>query len=112
MGVNLLKKQNLIFKENVFITFDALKQHVHSVQCPDFDLESSYKSESKIPDPWNFGWQDDVGEWKPLWLTQPIASKACLESVQYQCLRGCKGRCSYLERNLKRTDLCACSGNC
>ena len=83
--------------ETISPTQDALLQHCRQVAYQAGISSISNKAQQKLPSPEGYGWKlSKECKWSPVWITLPVASKACTKLVKCGCKssRGCGGRCS------------------
>lgn len=65
-----------------------------------------------LPSPADWGWVEEVNEWRPFWTTLPEASEVCYELIKCGCKKACGGKCKCKKNALKCTELCGCQGGC
>ncbi|KAJ8037689.1 hypothetical protein HOLleu_18575 [Holothuria leucospilota] len=98
--------------ENIPPTLDALLQHSKRAAFQAGTWTTSNLTIQESPTP-GWGWTrcGDNQRWAPVWITQPITSKACSELVKCVCKsnRGCGGRCACKRAHWKCTELCSCT---
>lgn len=94
-------------------TQDALLQHIRRVTYQGGIWSTCEKSEQNLPTPEGWGWtfSKDSQSWTPVWITRPVASKACSELVKCGCKSksGCSTRCVCKKAKWKCTELCSCN---
>ena len=93
-------------------TQDALLQHCRRVAYQAGIWNTSNKAQQDLPSPEGYGWKlSEECKWAPVWITLPVASKACTELVKCGCKssRGCGGRCACKKAQWKCTELCSCN---
>ena len=99
--------------ESIPPTQDALLQHIRRVTYQAGIWSTCDKSEQKLPSPEGWGWtfNREAQVWTPIWITRPIASKACSELIRCGCKSksGCSSRCACKKAQWKCTDLCSCN---
>lgn len=66
----------------------------------------------QLPNPSDWGWQFENGQWLPHWTDLPPASDTCRELVKCGCKMGCKKRRKCVSEGLNCTARCACDGKC
>ena len=99
--------------ENIPPSKDALEEHLkRAVYQAGHVWGQALVPNPELPSPSEWGWQNELGTWKPLWTKLPEASKACRELIKCGCLKRCKGNCKCSKSNLSCTQLCACNGQC
>ena len=95
--------------ETIPPTQDALLQHRRRVVYQAGICSISNKAQRELPSPEGYGWKlSKECKWSPVWITLPVASKACTELVECGCKssRGCGGRFSCKEAQWRCTELC------
>ena len=78
-------------------TQDALLQHCKRVFYQAGIWYTSNIPQQELPSLEDYEWNSSKEcKWSPVWITHPVASKACAELVKCGCKnsRGCGGRCS------------------
>ena len=99
--------------ENIPPTSNALLQHIKRAAYQASIWVSSDQSEQRRPSPksWGWTWEEQSKKWIPVWITQAIASTACLELVKCACksVKGCGSRCTCKKANWSCTELCKCN---
>ncbi|KAJ8043846.1 hypothetical protein HOLleu_11123 [Holothuria leucospilota] len=99
--------------ENIPPTLDALLQHSKraAFQAGIWTTSNLTIQESPTPEGWGWTRCGDNQRWVPVWITQPITSKACSELVKCGCKsnRGCGGRRACKGAHWKCTELCSCT---
>ena len=93
--------------ENLPLTQDVLLQHVLRVAHQSGIWTNSVVSDFEIPNPDDWGWKLEDGQWQPIWTTLPPASTACTELINCNCKKSCT-RCKCSQASLPCTDLCRC----
>ena len=82
--------------ENIPPTADALLQHTKRAIYQVSIWATSQYAQQQTPTPaaWGWAWDDCSKKWMPPWITQPVASNACLELVKCGCRseKGCGAR--------------------
>ena len=113
--VNVCQKELFCQKnrtmESIPPTQDALLQHSKQVVYQAGIWTTSNISQQELPSPEGYGWQlNEQCKRSPVWITLPMASKACNELVKCGCKssRGCGGRCACKKAQWKCTELCSC----
>ena len=114
-SVNEARKDLLCQKSRTMETIppsqDARLQHCKRVAYQAGIWSTSDKAQQEIPSPEGHGWKlTEECKWSPVWMTLPVASKACTELVRCGCKssRGCGGRCACKRAQWKCTELCSC----
>ena len=94
---------------------DALFQHAKRAAYQATIWTASHKKQQRRPTPSSWGWKLDesLGTWRPIWITNPIAARACSERIKCNCKseNGCGSRCSCRKSNWNCTELCKCNCN-
>ena len=93
-------------------TQNALLQHCNRVIYQAGIWSNSNITNPDLPSPEEYGWKlSQETKWCPVWITLPVASKACTELVKCNCKssNGCGGRCSCKKAQWKCTQLCTCN---
>ena len=114
--LNKAKKQLYTRKtrtlENIPPTQAALEQHFKGARYQTHCWKEAKDSNPQLPDPSNYGWRKDGGQWQPVWTTLPEESRSCYELIHCGYKKGCSGRCKCIKAALTCTALCFCSGDC
>ena len=99
--------------ENIPPTADCLLQHARraAYQASVWTTSEHPLQGRPTPESWGWTWNECDKKWAPVWITQPIANKACLELVKCGCQskKGCGARCSCKKANWSCTELCKCN---
>ena len=99
--------------ENIPPTADCLLQHARraAYQASVWATSEHPQQGRPTPESWGWTWNECDKKWAPVWITQPIANKACLELVKCGCQskKGCGARCSCKKANWSCTELCKCN---
>ena len=99
--------------ESIPPTRDALIQHTKRACFQAvFVWNQCLKVSPPIPHASNWGWELSNGQWNPMWMTLPQASKACSELLKCGCKKGCTKNCKCVKALMKCTSLCNCGGEC
>lgn len=114
--VNEARKQLFTQKsraiENLPPTKAVLVQHIKRTCYQAFTWSQALEKTPDLPEPTDWGWTKDAGQWQPLWTTIPEAASSCAELIRCRCKKGCTGRCKCNKAALKCTALCLCAGDC
>eukprot|EP00732_Lithocolla_globosa_P001653 Lithocolla_globosa_v1_NODE_865_length_3166_cov_7.938966.p1 type:complete len:759 gc:universal NODE_865_length_3166_cov_7.938966:2838-562(-) len=100
--------------QNIPPTADSLFQHALRAQFQTGVWVLADRPKPVIPSAEGWGWAMSEKEqvYKPVWMTQPIASKACLTLTSCGCKTDCTTRrcsCNKTDPPLPCTDLCKCA---